>query len=388
MFSGAMGLLQESSGLKLAVAALYDGDALERFECDGIDYYLIPGKKSRKIYDEDIEAEWKAVAENFLPDVVHIHGTERAHGLAFLRALGREKVVVSIQGLVSVYERYYFGSIEASELKRHVTPRDILRKDTLFDQRRNMRARGVLEKESLMLAKHVIGRTSWDRSHALAINSDSRYYHCDETIRSKFYENTWGLDKCQRDSIFLSQAHYPIKGLHKLIMAMPFVLKRFPGVKVRIGGSNLLDKPFWKRGGYANYIISLIKKKGLDNIITFTGPLSEEDMVGEYINSHVFVCPSAIENSPNSIGEAQILGVPCIASYVGGVPDMIEDGVTGLLYRFEEHEMLADSICRLLADDGLASLLSERGRAEGRARHDRRSNSRRLLEIYGEVAKC
>ena len=54
------------------------------------------------------------------------------------------------------------------------------------------------------------------------------------------------------------------------------------------------------------------------------------------------------------MGEAQLLGVPVIASYVGGVPDMVTHGETGLLYRFEEVEMLAEGIRNLFMNMALA----------------------------------
>src|SRR5690606_18797557 len=112
-----------------------------------------------------------------------------------------------------------------------------------------------------------------------------------------------------------------------------------------------------------------------------------EEMVKEYLNCHVFICPSSIENSPNSLGEAQLLGVPCIASYVGGVPDMVEQEKTGLLYRFEEVEMLAQSIKRIFTDDSLAQKLSENGMVAASKRHDRHANMNQLLKIYRGIQK-
>lgn len=64
-------------------------------------------------------------------------------------------------------------------------------------------------------------------------------------------------------------------------------------------------------------------------------------MVKRYLLSNVFICPSTIENSPNSLCEAQLLGVPHIASYVGGTADLMK-GNEECLYRFEETEMLAE----------------------------------------------
>ena len=105
-------------------------------------------------------------------------------------------------------------------------------------------------------------------------------------------------------------------------------------------------------------------------------------MKHEYLQSNLFICPSSIENSPNSLGEAQILGVPCLASYVGGVPDMMK-GNEDNLYRFEEVDMLAEKVCRVFGNKGVQNLMID----QALERHDRLTNSVRQLEIYHKVAK-
>ena len=74
-----------------------------------------------------------------------------------------------------------------------------------------------------------------------------------------------------------------------------------------------------------------------------------------------------------------------IASYVGGVPDMVTGGVSGLLYRFEEVEMLAESIRRVFTDDRLALRLSADGIEAAGKRHDRKANLEKTLQIYREI---
>ena len=108
-------------------------------------------------------------------------------------------------------------------------------------------------------------------------------------------------------------------------------------------------------------------------------------MVAEYKNSHIFICPSIIENSPNSIGEAQLLGLPCIAAYAGGIPDMVTHGKSGLLYCFEEIEMLACSIKRIFRDGDLALRLSEGGKVAASERHDRVKITETMIAIYNKV---
>ena len=142
-----------------------------------------------------------------------------------------------------------------------------------------------------------------------------------------------------------------------------------------------------KLKGYGKYIGSLIKKYQLQNSVEFTGFLTEENMIREYLNSHVFVSPSSIENGSNSVGEGQILGVPCVASYVGGVPNTVNHHETGLLYRFEEVEMLAQSIKRIFTDRALAERLSRNGIEIATARHHRKNNTDKMLSIYNSIKR-
>ncbi|MHB9141907.1 MAG: glycosyltransferase family 4 protein, partial [Paludibacter sp.] len=231
----------------------------------------------------------------------------------------------------------------------------------------------------------VIGRTSWDKAHCWAINSQAEYHFCNETLRDEFYQYKWELSKCEKHSIFLSQAHYPIKGLQQLIMALPIILKFFPDTKVYVGGNNFITNRGWRLNGYGNYINSLMKKNHTAKNFIFTGILPEKEMCQRYLLSNLFICPSSIENSPNSIGEAQLLGVPCVAANVGGISDMIRHEETGLLYRFEEIEMLAYSVCRLFSDSTLVNLISLNSKSIASKRHNKIENSTKLYEIYTEV---
>ena len=99
----------------------------------------------------------------------------------------------------------------------------------------------------------------------------------------------------------------------------------------------------------------------------------------------MFICPSSIENSPNSLGEAQLTGVPCIASYAGGIPDFAAGG-TALLYRFEETEMLAAHVCSVFRDPELAEKLSAAGADAAAKRHDRNAICEEMMRIYREIA--
>ncbi len=387
MYSSAEALLKGNQNIKLGVASLYNGDQIRSLEIKGIAYFLIPRSGVKSMKGQSLDPYWKQVRDQFSPDVVHIHGSEYPHGLGYVNACGSENVVVSIQGLVSVYERYYFGGIPERKLCRDRTLRDFIRRDSIFSQRVRMQKRGELERKLINQVNHVIGRTRWDKSHTWAINPTAHYHHCNETLREVFYTKQWELDTCEKYSIFLSQAHYPIKGLHQMIDALPFILKHFPDTKLYIAGSDFVNNKGWRINGYGNLINKLIRKHKLMDKVIFTGILQEKEMCDRYLNSHVFVCPSSIENSPNSVGEAQLLGVPCVASYVGGTMDLIQHEENGLLYRFEEVEMLAEAVSKLFQDKELADRLSKNGRLVAGQRHAQFINSERLNSIYQEICK-
>lgn len=379
MHAGAKSLLEENEKIDLCVATLYQGTDFKIMKVNEITYFLLPNK--------ELEKYWRLVKEKVSPDIIHIHGTEYPHGLAYVKACGNDGVVVSIQGLVSIYERYYFGGIAEKSLQKMITLRDRIRFDSIFTQRKNMRLRGLKEKLLIQSVNHIIGRTKWDKSHAWAINPNIKYHFCNETLRESFYHNKWSLNTCQKHTIFLSQAHYPIKGLQQMVKALPFILRHYPDTKVYVAGNNFITNKAWRLNGFGKYISSLMKQKGITDKIIFTGVLSEVEMCERYLNSHVFVCPSSIENSPNSVGEAQLLGVPCVASFVGGTPEMVADGDTGLLYRFEEVEMLAKAVCEIFSNDEFAAKLSVNGNKSAILRHNKQFNAQKLSSIYQCICK-
>lgn len=381
--------LTESYKIKLSVATVYGGKKLLRFEESGVMYFLLPKRNPNTKYDKSLEPYWKNIIKDLRPDIIHIHGTEFAHGLSCMHACPDQRYIISIQGLVSVCSEYYYAGIRVIDSIKNITINDIIRKDTIFHGKRDFVRRGKLEYDYIKRCVNIIGRTNWDYAHVKTINPSAEYHFCNEMLRGIFYECPgWDINEKNEHSIFLSQAGYPLKGLHQVLKAMDIVRKYYPQVLLRIGGSDIIRKDIWveRLSGYGAYIRSLIKKLKLDERVTYTGPLSEERMAVEYRNAHVFVCPSSIENSSNSLGEAQIIGTPCVGSFVGGLPDMIKDGETGLLYRFEDYVMLAHQIMKFFGDDELAKTISYRSRSVASARHNREVIRERIMDIYSTVS--
>jgi glycosyltransferase involved in cell wall biosynthesis len=114
-----------------------------------------------------------------------------------------------------------------------------------------------------------------------------------------------------------------------------------------------------------------------DNII-WLGALSQDKLAEQYAKARVFVLCSAIENHSSSLKEAMMVGTPCVASSVGGVPEYVTHGENGLLYRFEEYDILAMHIKRLFEDDTLSGRLSANAKESMRKLHGEQ-------DIYGTI---
>lgn len=375
---------------KVCIASTYEhGHNFLMFEENSILYYVLP-TKNRNFYDCKLEYYWKEIYLNFKPDVVHIYGSEYPLSVSYVKACGNKGVLVSIQGLVGMYEPYYYGGLGFRDLISSVSLKEVLLRTTLFDTKRAFRKRSFYEEDLLRSVKFVEGRTSWDRENCWAINPNLIYFKCNRTLRDEFYKYKWNPDDIERYSIFLSQGRSPLKGMHIVLQALKIIKHFYPTVRLYVTNDIDMKLPFFKRlwygKSYDNFIRKLLKKLDLVNNVVFTGYLDEKAMCQRYLQSNVFICPSSIENSPNSVGEAQILGVPCIASYVGGTMDMVEDGKTGFLYRFEEVNMLAYKINQIFKMSKKEALeLSARERDEAVLRHSQEINTNTMMQIYNKI---
>lgn len=387
MYSLASELLKEK-GLTLSIATTYNGLTLGKINESGIQYYLLPRKRPNTQYDKSLEKHWANIIKEVKPDIIHIHGTEYAHGLACINACPDQKYIISIQGLIRVISDFGYSGITPLSLLKYTTLNDIKRRDTIIQAGKKLRNRGKYETEYIKRCRHIIGRTSWDYSHTKAINQNLEYHFCNEVLRNSFYDSpVWDINLKIAHTIFISKAYLPRHGLHQILRALVIVKSFYPNVQIKIAGIDVTGGKRWveRISTYGAYIRSQIRNLGLSDKVNFLGGLSEDKMVKELRSAHVFISSSAIDNSPNSLGEAQIIGTPCIASFVGGVPDMVRDGESGLLYSFDDHVMLAFKIISIFKDDGLALKLSDNGRRVALERHNREQIRSRLLDIYSSL---
>ena len=360
-----------------------------RCTVDGVDYVVLPSG-TKEAFAELLAQE--------KPDLVHLWGSEYPPVRPMLDAAeqGGFAVLLSVQGLMVPCAEHlldgvpqeYRGSCLAQRFIDKVVPGGLLDKQLAHFERQ-----AAVEAAMLPRLRHVTGRTGWDRAELARLAPEAAYYHCGETLRPAFYGPRW--DPAAHDPaapvLFLSQGNYPLKGLHRLLQAMPAILKKYPSAKLVIAGWPPLERGALLRPvidwmfPYQRYTKKLIRTLGLEGALRYTGPLKEPEMCRQYLASSLYLLCSSIENSPNSLGEAMLLGMPCVAADVGGVSSMLEHGREGLLYPADDPAALAQAILSLLDDPARAAALGEAAHERAVRTHDPARNAADLLSIYETI---
>lgn len=361
-------------------------------------------------YDPELENRLSHILEQVKPHVIHCFGTEFGHALAAARCCGEpEKMLVGIQGICTVIAQAYMADLP-DKVQQKVTFRDWLKKDSIREQQRKYEARGKREQEIISLVGNIAGRTEFDRFYAAEWNRSAKYFTLNETLRPCFYEGRWSRQACEPHTIFISQADYPLKGLHYLLLAGAKLAEHYPDLQIRVAGNSLVNydtiKDRIKISAYGKYLRSLIQDNHLAERVSFLGKLTALQMKEEYLKCGLFVCCSANENSPNSLGEAMLLGVPCVATDVGGIPSMFRGDEDGILYqgyhsqeiKFDNMRNLKNStlqqnvrnlynaIQKVWQYDKITDDICTNARLHAEKTHDKEQNYAKMIEIYSFIA--
>ena len=388
LYSSAKAMLRLMPEVQLGVIVYSYGKKYEKYDIEGIAYYLVPSNSMDRTSKTQIACCKKAIAD-FNPDLIHIHGTE--HSLAKAACMTNEdgaRVVANIQGLAGPYMRYADGGLSLWDKWTNITPLDFYRGTFLLNAKLSFKHRAECENYVLTHISDIVGRTQWDYDHVMTINPRLRYHFMNETLRDAFYEAPrWNYARCKKHTIFVSNSGSALKGAHQVLKALTIILRSFPDTVVNFCGSSVMSnnlKDILRFQGYHLYLRRLVKRLHLQKHVRFLGSLSEIQMKQQFLDANVYVMPSAIENSPNSLCEAQILGTPVVASYCGGTPTLLTDGQTGYFYRYEEYEQLAQLVMRLFEQEDGTGLSAAEMEVAGK-RHDRKKNASRLADIYNDI---
>ena len=131
----------------------------------------------------------------------------------------------------------------------------------------------------------------------------------------------------------------PAKGIIELIDAVHTLHGAVEGIRLRIVGAEELE---------TSRVKDHIKALGSPDYIQYIGPVSEEQKHAEYSTADIFAFPTHVEDQSYAVMEAMSYGLPCVASDVGGVPSLIQDGQNGLLVPPRDSDSLGNALSELL----------------------------------------
>lgn len=380
-----------SPATKLIVAC--EGPAGQVAEVNGVQYIAL-GYRKRSRFSLSTSAAFIQSVTSCVravnPDIVHVHGSEGVYPTLPVEVFSGKPILISLQGIISGCYPHYTGCLTKSE----VAPFDnwivrYLAHYSIELGAENWRLRrGPREMEAIKKYHNFAGRTQWDRAWIHAINAKANYFNIGEVLRSEFYQVSREPSRVVRHSIYCSAAAtYPLKGLHWLLRAVAFLKERYPDIHVRVANAERVSTPTSviakrRQSQYHRYLNHLILELGLEGHVTLRPSLTAAEVAKELAMAEIFCLPSLCENSPNSLGEAMLMGTPCVATYVGGVPSTLKNGEEGLLCPPADPASLADAIGQVFDDEKTATSRALRARETARQRYSPANVVNELLAVY------
>lgn len=165
----------------------------------------------------------------------------------------------------------------------------------------------------------------------------------------------------------------PVKRVHDLVYAMKMVLRKAPGARLMLVGD----------GPDRISVERLVKRLGLEEHVMLTGFRSD---VANLLNcSDVVVLCSETESAPLTLLEGMSSGLPVIATRVGGIPEIVDDGVNGFLVQSKNPEAIAERVLELNADPELRRRIGEAARARVLERYTAEKVVGQYMEVYESV---
>lgn len=198
--------------------------------------------------------------------------------------------------------------------------------------------------------------------------------YCDLPPKGAF-KKKFGLSEKGKIVLYLGRIN-KIKGVDILVRAFADIAANLNDTTLVLVGPD---------DGYLGELKALIKALRMDSNVLLTGPLYGENKLQAYVDSDVYVLPSRYETFPMGLLEACACGKPVVASMVGGLSDLIADGVTGLLVPPEDFHQLACSIRSLLDDTVTAESIGLRGRESVKHNFAIARVADLLQSLYAEV---
>ena len=266
------------------------------------------------------------------PDIIHVQGVSKYYSFPILEECSKP-VVLTVHGIIHQESKSWSG---------------LLGKYRGYVGRR-------LEKNLLNRSKYLIAVSHYvKRTIAPMTNGEVTVIY--NSLNEKFFL----IDKNEvSNRILFVGGIEERKGLHVLIDAIAIVKKVIPDIKLHIVGGV-------RKASYYRSLSTQIVNLDLQESIIFRGHLSDSELMQEYSESTVLVLPSKEESLGVVLLEAMATGTPVVASSVGGIPDIVEDGLNGFLVSYGDSQSLASSLIKLLSDDRLRERMGAKGKEMAR----------------------
>ena len=333
----------------------------------------------------NLEFELIELIKKVKPDLIHIHGTEKQF-IRIVPFLNEANIpyLISLQGLINVVSKKYIAGY--SELfirffitnfgftKRHLLPR------TNFKIYQAFKRHSRLEDRIMQKAKNFAGRTEWDASISSLLNPRSKYFKVNRILKPVFYESFWDNIHPNKGSLRIhtttSNSFY--KGF-EIISEAAYLLQR-SGYNVEWNIAGILANDWSVRAAKKK-----LKNRYGESCFVFKGKISAQELVESMLASDLYVSASHIENSPNSVAEAQLIGMPCIATGVGGTATYIEHNISGIIVPPGDPYALAGAIKEIYENNEKRKSLSRNARNIAAIRHKKSQIKQDILKAYAEI---
>lgn len=323
--------------------------------------------------------DYLRVVNDFRPDVVLFFGTESDFPLIIPQLTVPS--IIWFQGNLTVYERMYENGISVNKALYHNSLKEIGMGDSILHESMGFKNLVQREKQIFSFAKNFIGRTAWDRRLVDIMAPQANYFHCDEPMRQPFIKNKWTQIKSRDRFVIVTTIQENLyKGLETVFETSYLLADR-------------LDKPLeWRVIGipegtaYAKAARKIANFPPSNSTVKLLGRKDCSELVEELLDADLYVHPSHIENSPNAVQEAMLLGMPVIATNVGGTPSLLIDGKEGILVQSKDPFAMAGAILELYKSPDKAKKMGENARKLGLIRNDSKEICSELLNIFDQVA--
>lgn len=333
---------------------------------------------TRMPFDFSIYAnELNKIISDFNPDIVQLFGLESDISSLAIEVKDRP-VVVHIQGSsILCSQLWYPKGLSCDMVKKHTRIADRIKHVSSIDQYLNMCNRAVVEKRNFSIYKYYLGRTSWDRGIVDFYSAGGKYYICNEAIRDVFYRYSWSNPS--REVVLVTINNGEIyKGFDTILETAHLLKEHGLNFKWRIIGMEH-NHPTLK-------LIEEIKQLHFaDNNVVFEGKKQAEDIAKILCECTLYVHPSHNDNSPNSVCEAMVVGVPVVANFIGGIPSLIEHQKTGWLVPDGDSLAMASAIAEIAQDKDVLCRISEIAKQVARHRHSAENIIKELENAYSSI---